>query len=69
MSCVLLVQSLSGCLWTVAGKNKGLYAYLIIENFYPATSVVEEPENLIFKVEQPLLVGSNASHEIVVTLF
>lgn len=53
----------------LAGRCKRVSVYLIVENFHSTTSIVEEPENLVFDVQQLLLIRGNAGHEVVVTLF
>lgn len=43
--------------------------YLVVENFHPTAGVIEEPENLVFNVQELFLIRGNASHQVVMPLF
>lgn len=44
-------------------------AHLIIENFHSTAGLVEESENLVFDVQQLLLIRGDTSYQVVMTLF
>lgn len=46
-----------------------MHIYLVVQNFHPAAGVVEEPQDLVFNVQQLLLIRGNASHKVVMTFF